>query len=465
MKKKYRVLLLADHKWRDLPGLAYLKVCLEDQCNIEVFSAPVPCFDIAMFKVKPHLVLFNHMNGAANHYMARFAKAAGSLVGVLPNEGKPTDGNMVRYIGGEQSDLSLVDLWMNWGEGMNSAMKHMGRIAPDRLRITGGPRFDFYVPPLQTLLISKEDFEKKHGITPGRPIVSWATNFTLAHHVSRNTLEFLQKDHKDLGMAKYLPNIVESAKKEYEVREKTLHILKDTAKTFPHVNFLLKPHPNEETNTYEEFVQNCKQHNILNIYLITEEFIWNLLKNASVHIHRLCTTGIESWLMGVPSINFHLEDYAAWDTKKGGPSQESLTGDDHVTDFNSLVERIRFYLNKGEMAQDKLAAQQAFIQKWFFRVDGNSASRCAQEITDCLERNQPKPHPRLRYLSFKGFVKVCLHAVKNRPYDIPLRYKVSKNSIHIDRLGQRDKVILQEDLSSWTQKVREVYGPLKMNSQ
>lgn len=463
-----RVLLLADHKWRDLPGLVAVKVCLEDEFGISASVVPVHAFEAGMVAVRPHAVVLNHMNGPRNRFIAQIAKRMGSAVVVIPTEGRPQTNELMRFTTGEFADLSCVDLWLTWSETVRDIMLAERRLPRERLQVAGAPRFDFYAPSLRSVFVSTEDFERKHGIVRGRPMVSWATNFILARHVRTNTLDFLVRDFKSLRISE-LPvysDPVPLAERDLRVRLRTLEILKRLCRRFPQVNFVVKPHPHEETGDYATFVAGCRAEGLDNVNLVTEEYIWDVLNSAAIHVHRLCTTGIEAWLMGVPSLNFHIECYGGWNLDQEGPAKEALAGDDLVTDEKGLAERIEHYLTGAPMDPEKIVAQRQYIGRWFYRIDGLSSMRCAQAIAEYLEAARPKPILKLRGLGPRALLRMAINHVLARPLHAPIRSRVRfENGVPVDALGQRDKKVCDEDVAHWAEKIRNGRGVVDRSSR
>lgn len=458
MSSQFRVLLIADHKWRDLPGLAMVKVWLEDQFRITTTIVPFSGFEPAMVTRRPHLVVLNHMNGKRNQFIARTTKRMGSNVAVLPTEGRPQNNDLMKYVTGEFADLSFVDLWLTWSETIREVLVEKALLPTHRIWVTGAPRFDFYASPLRSIFMPRDGFVRRYSLVPNRPIVCWATNFILARHVRTGTLNFLVEDFKNLGISRLdvFKDPVPLANRDLEVRLRTLEVLRRLCSRFRKVNFVLKPHPHEEIGDYETFVSSCKNEGLDNICLVTEKYIWDVLNAADIHIHRLCTTGIEAWLMGIPSINFHMESYGAWNLDVEGPAKEALAGDDLVTDENSLEERIEYYLKGGCVAPEKLAVQEGYITRWFYRVDGLSSFRCAERIAAHLEDSRPNPRFKLSSLGIRPIAKMLVNRSLGRALDTPIRSRMKyDNGIPVDFLGQRDKTVREEDVLAWAGKVRQ----------
>jgi hypothetical protein len=221
------------------------------------------------------------------------------------------------------------------------------------------------------------------------------------------------------------------------------------------VSFVLKPHPHEERGDYEAFVADCRAEGLDNVALVTEEYIWDILNSASVHVHRLCTTGIEAWLMGVPSINFHTESYGGWSLDQEGPAKEALDGDDLATDEKDLAERVEHYLSGGMVDAQKRAVHERYVRRWFYRIDGLAARRCAEAIADHLETTHRRPVFAPWVFGARPLIKGAVNVLRRRPLHAPLRVpRRIVGGVTVDALGQRDKDVRAEDVAGWSRRIR-----------
>jgi len=441
-----RVLIDVNHKWRDLPGLAAIKVWLEANYNCEVLLVPSSLVEQALPLFKPHIACMPHIRGKGRYNIAKQAKQMGSLIAVLPPEGRPYSEGETYWEAGGYTDLSPVDLHFVWNKVMYDAMVKYKTLPPERIKIAGNYRFDYYEYPLQTLVPSRETFLQKYGLNPNQPLVTLATSFTLVRFKNKNQ-DFLLKDHSDLGITKipYRKDPIAEIKYEIRFANRTLSALSRVVEAFSEVNFIIKPHPNEGHEIYHKFISDMKKQGRENVTLISQEYIWTLLNATDVHLHRLCTTGIEAWFFKKPSLDLDLvppPDYFD-ETAMRGSAYEAMEGCDVVKCEEELIETIKAYINGRSIPSNQLAAREAYIKKWFYVVDGQRTKIYADEIKKLLDDRRPQVTPPTNYERFQ------LIDILNQSQDRATKKK-------IDPTGLVDRTITVKDVDEWDQKIRKV---------
>jgi hypothetical protein len=110
------VLLIADHKWRDLASLALLKVQLEDDHGIPAQIVNYTMWDAALLAFRPQVVCPTTQTGPREQRIARVARASGARTVVIPTEGIPSAWKVMPILGCARVDLSNVDRWFTWND-------------------------------------------------------------------------------------------------------------------------------------------------------------------------------------------------------------------------------------------------------------------------------------------------------------------------------------------------------------
>jgi len=448
-------LLIVDHKWRDLPGMAALRVWLEEGFGCSAELIHYGQWASALMQYRPQAIVLPHVNGSRNQRIARVAHEMDTRVVVIQTEGRPNNIETMEYAAGQFADTRYVDLWFTWSETVRDFMLERNVLPPERVVVGGPHRFDIYRPELNRLLMPRAEFAREYSLDANRPIVSWATNFTTAKfHVANQ--EFLLQDWQDLGVAQ-LPSLsdpLEFARLDWLAREGALESVQALMRAYPDAQFILKPHPAEELDYYRAFVEKCRQAE-MNVTLVVREYIWDILNAVDVHIHRLCTTGVEAWLLDVPSIELHQFDYGDWSVKIPGAAAEAMQGNDWVTNADQLIERVGFYLDGGKPTAAQMAARERYIQRWLHRVDGRRCHEHARILSQFIQERRPiKPFP-LDELSWQTRAKLGLNHLLRRPLDASLRFWQRPGQEEVDFLGQVDRTTSPEDARLWTRRARE----------
>ena len=118
------------------------------------------------------------------------------------------------------------------------------------------------------------------------------------------------KDSKKLGYDSVKDkdhiNISDMPKSDFESRELTMNFFLDTVEYFDNYNFIIKTHPSEDFTFYQNFInEKCSRFKD-RIALINKEYIWDILNISNIQFSRSCTTAVESWLLGLPTIELRL---------------------------------------------------------------------------------------------------------------------------------------------------------------
>ncbi|MBF0449127.1 MAG: hypothetical protein HQL67_13115, partial [Magnetococcales bacterium] len=146
------VVMLVDHRTRDLPVAALLGAKLEE-LGLAVKLVPLEAYKAVLSAYRPALVLFNHLLGSHLEAYSRRLNDLGVLVGVLLNEGiilhKPT----LQFNVGKDYPNTHVDLFFAWNEVHAEVLRQAAYLKGNEITIVGNPRFDFYFPPWRDVFV------------------------------------------------------------------------------------------------------------------------------------------------------------------------------------------------------------------------------------------------------------------------------------------------------------------------
>jgi len=444
--RKERILISVDHKWRDLPGYVYAGMLLEKlgyrvvliRNGFEEYYADI---------LNPKAIVMAHLYDRRKSELITRLRQRNILIILMPTEGIPTLEGVRKLAAGYFSDLSGVELHFLWNEQMRRLMQEGRVIEPEKLCVTGVPRFDFYVPPLKNILLTREHFTRKYNIENDLPIITWATNFTNAGFYREN-MEFLKKDWNTLQVDRVL-NPEEIARKDYISRQIHFEAILKLIRELKDVNVLLKLHPSEDHNYYYDRVRHVDKNLRNRARIINQEYIWDVLNVSDILLERSCTTGVEAWLLGKPTIELRLNPDEWYYSK------EHAAGSDEVASYNELKDRVEFYLNNGEISQDLLAERKKFIDKWCYKVDGEATKRFVSKIDETIRRNG-KSIVRTNMLT-KNFAKSLLLTSLMETTNFRLHnLKVYGLGARVDKLQRHDKYFDRKDETAWRARLSPV---------
>lgn len=205
--------------------------------------------------------------------------------------------------GGKNNDLvKYISKILFWGNitKENYFQNHKDFINEEKIEICGNPRFD----------LSKKNYRNYFRFLSNKNNL---TNFIMidtAFAVYNNIVSLdAQKEHWT-KVIKYTGRGDIAANKWYDLTKKTYDFqskllpkfiegIKYIARNLPDYDFLLRPHPSEDVNTYKRNLKEIKNIKISNHDSAVSKFI-----NAKMIIHNGCSTAVEACLGDIPSICF-----------------------------------------------------------------------------------------------------------------------------------------------------------------
>ncbi len=447
-----RILIAVDHKWRDLAGHVYAGLLLKQRGHV-VHYARNNLEKHYISAIKPDLVVMNHLIPPKKQAFAKFLQRQNIRVVILPTEGMPTLDGMRKHMGGKDCDLSGVDLHFVWNQPMADILRENQTLAADKIVVAGVPRFDFYREPLKSILLTKAAFLKKYELDPRYPLVTFATNFTQASFHTSNQ-DFYLRNAKKYGRDKVFKELYgdlgDVPKRDHLSRELFLDAFVTLVRNFPEVNFALKLHPTEDHQFYKDLIRKDLSSSASRVRIIAHEYIWDVLNATAIELNRSCTTAIESWLLGKPTIEMQLnpDEYYF--------SPEFASGSDMVRSADELIEKVAYYLAGAAIPQNLLNARDQFLRKWCHSPDGKSTRTVVDHLHQLLNdskctRNTVGDHPEHWKRRLYHYLLTSGDHFGHDLRVYGLRNTLNKN--YVDKLGRYDKYFHQRDIAEWEQRL------------
>ncbi|MBI2288035.1 MAG: hypothetical protein HYU83_03500 [Chloroflexi bacterium] len=449
MKSK-KILILVDNKIRDLAGLVYLKVLLNERYHYDVLLANIE-FAGVITVYRPHLMLMPQSRVmTVKSSLVRRARLIGSYTAVLPTEGIVANEETGALLTGKYGDPdNTPDINFLWGNGMRDILsKHKGALL-ERTFVCGNPRFDFYAPPLLSLLPSKAELCRRYGMNDRHKIVFWATSYPYANRDKADALNDLRNGNLDKAID--IDAFLEYTNLSQRLAIEAVFKLADRHKD---VDFIIKPHPFERIRPRNIYLDYRDKVNLQNIFLAEDEPAGNLLNISDILLHSGSTTSVEAWLLGKPTVSLEMVK------PEHRTYNELLHGGDEVSSAEELAKAVSHYLNGGKVPEAMLQARKKFIDRWFYSADGKSAERCASALNDFLEKrpNQPRFIPSLvvrYYLNgvYNYFMNLLL------TLDTELRGGEEKRRKYfMDRELRRKRTFSRKEATELERSVRKALG-------
>ena len=293
MSKKIDILFLVDHKHRDLPALSLIAFFLK---NLGVTSKLVALTEEepVIAEGDPDYVVFpKHSYNQAS--LIKWKKEGRKLI-IIETEGNHQDRNLTMNI------PVVPDLYCFWNDIMMEKYQEELVNKGCQVAVLGFLRGDLLTKKYQNIFPSRSCLLKKYGLDESLKTITIATS-TQDSHFSEERLRGKKK--KRFKAFKETADYIQIVQNMRELRDKTEDLI-DLLMSLPNkFNIAIKPHPNENTVYWDQFIN---KYDSKNISLVVGEPINHLLKISDLHLsHNVCTTTIEALIAKIPTAEIHTD--------------------------------------------------------------------------------------------------------------------------------------------------------------
>jgi len=395
------ILLITDHRLRDLPGNYLLKKFVEENYDHKVILCHLGEEKFAFHMHKPRMVIFNNLYDLKVLEFAKEIKSLGVKILIMPTEGITFSDDQLSLFSHKNQDISFIDGYLSWNSRLSNEIRKNKNLDEKYIFETGCCRFDFYNQSLASTLKTYENLQKEYGLNRSKRNILVITNFINAnyyHNVSQ--LDFQLRRQKADRFASF--NAKKIAELEYKIREKYIKSLIKLAKSdeLVDVNFILKIHPHENISFYKEKIMEAKSNNIV---LMQNEYIWDLINISDIVISRSSTVSIESWILGKETIELQLE-------KTDGHFLSPIykEGSHFINNDNKLKKIVVDILFNKLSISEKQRQYRATALKEIAYSNGNlNVKNCGIIINQILEKSTELKSTKIS-LTLKNYIKLGL---------------------------------------------------------
>jgi surface carbohydrate biosynthesis protein len=170
------------------------------------------------------------------------------------------------------------------------------------IHITGNPRADLLRKEVNHIFTNRvKELNNKYG---SYILINTNFNHVNAFIPNRNLLtksnennEKLQLGRMANGMSRDYAEGLYYFKK--AVFQDFIKLIPKISATFPGCNIIIRPHPVESTEVYKNIASKCN-----NVHVTNSGNVVPWLMASKVLVHNSCTTGVEAFALGIPSITF-----------------------------------------------------------------------------------------------------------------------------------------------------------------
>ena len=368
-----RIALVVDHPLRDLPSLVLL-ACRLCQHGVTCHLVPLNLMG-EIWMLAPDFVLLNYLN-VANQKLVRQLLDSGIKVGVLDTEGAARLEIAAKILAPDPELRFGISFYCCWGTKLREHAKREGWYREEQLIVTGSPRFDFYVHPWRDAALQASNYAESYA----RPFVLIMGNFPLSNPLFKSPEQEANWLIESLGFNR--DYVMNWQRIQSHTKTALVDLCKSSASHFRQVNFVYRPHPFEDSETYRGL-----EDGLANLHFVKKGPVYGWLLRASAVIQRSCFTAVEAVMAGIPALS------PAWI-----PTPANLVIAEDVSiacetedDLLQVLESVLAGdFKQPEYIQHRL---EGVIEEWFYRTDG----RAHERVADCIMSSLPDDGGSIRY--------------------------------------------------------------------
>ncbi len=389
-EKQYKIALLVDNPFRDLPGLVLVAKELASR-GAKCFLIPMNLREQEIWPLAPDFVLLNHLRTVYEDFLEDLY-SAGISVGVLDTEGsvfspvtdKESDNLQCEDVkpSMEEHALSMtkredlrykVSCYCSWTKEFADYAIDQGWYNQEQMHVTGTPRMDYYAEKWHKVSRLISDYVDEYP----EPMILINGSFCLSNPKFKTPEEEAQMMTEEFSYSKdFIDKLMDS---QVKALDGLVEIANEIAKNNSDLTVIYRPHPFEAEETYME-----KMKNLPNLHLKKEGTVIGWLLRSKALIHFGSSTAIDAALLNVPAFT------AKWlPAFPPVPLVDSLSID--CKDLDTLLKNITKAKDEGfSIPRSIISNTKDVIKKTYYKIDGNSHQRVADTILKSIKDKKNK---------------------------------------------------------------------------
>ncbi len=193
------------------------------------------------------------------------------------------------------SVMTLIDDFIAWGDDNRQLIETAPGFRGQPVHVTGNPRIDFLRPELRGYFDEDvQRYRQRFG-----DFVMINSNFGSVNHYFPNLSRADEKGVKTSGNVPPDGFMAQVFQFRYDMLQAFYDMLPKLADSIPDTPIIVRPHPAENHDSWRRAAQGRN-----NVHVLHEGNVYGWLLASRVKIHNGCTTAIESFMLGQPSICF-----------------------------------------------------------------------------------------------------------------------------------------------------------------
>jgi len=263
-----------------------------------------------------------------------------------------------------------ITAYFTWGSKQAEYLVSNQYYFPEQVHITGAPRYDFYMSDYHNCTSEPSIFKD----IKNKSMILIATNFSLANPAFKTAEEEIEMLISTYGLIK------DDVLKQYEVDKNCLHsvamLANRLADAFPQAEFVLRPHPFENINTYRELLEPRP-----NLHLIKSGSVEQWIMRSIAIIQQGSSTSVEAGLAGKPSFMLEWVPRRVHSTTVESVSIKCDSEEELKENINSVIN------GEFQLHPEINGAINDVVNNWFYKIDGKAHERIADLIIELTKNN------------------------------------------------------------------------------
>lgn len=376
------VLIYFEHVVRELDACIILKNRL-NQLGLTAEVVPVHYNRYRSFiKYKPRIIVVPFLFADKNDIVySEFKEMYGDVI-ILNLHHEQLYNDMTKSLFMPKNEISKNAYHLSWGKSFANDLIGAG-VPSGNITICGNPRTDNYY------CMSSNWIREKYSKSKDKDIIFIPTSFSWAFVDEEYFIENAKIDPAEFYKKR---DLTLSTAKEF------LYTIRKLARKFPDKIFIVRPHPFERNETYENLMKSLDSHELENNILIEREGnVYDWIKECKLMIGWITTVTVEACLFNKKNVIYTpipIDDGTKTDfMKKFKPIITSYE------ELDTIVGNIDQY----EIDNSSLLVE---LEKTMGRPDGKVNQRLAEFIKGILPKQNPAKTNWFAYC--KNIIKSCI---------------------------------------------------------
>ncbi len=336
--------------------------------------------------------------------------------------------------------FSKVAQFFAWGSDNQIAIQTVPGHNGGNVHLTGNPRGDLMRPELRAFFAPEvEDIRRRFG-----RFILINSNFGRLNHFKQSYKLLPGEVDPALRGRPNSPLYEKKGEHKYRMFGHFLDTVPKLAAAFPDRKIVIRPHPSENSGAWQDAAGDNG-----NVEVIHEGHVYPWLYACDVLVHSGCTTGMESYLLGVPVVGY--QPIETEESRANLPNRLSH----NVHSFDELVTAINGFAS-GELHPRRSADLDALVEPIITSLDGPLASDRIAELVDRYLSNPANRREDDWVRSATGWVIANARATKKR---IDYLNPYNKCDIAFDR--HRFPLLSVDSVADRLQRFNAILGRFK----